>query len=467
MRYIIMDMEWNQASVHEKMVTDPVPLIGEVVRIGAVATCDGQNEADRFSVCIRARFYRRINRKVKQVTGLGNESITYGISFPAAWGRFRKWCGEDCCILTWGTEDEKVLRANLAVYGLPDDDLPPFYDMQMIFARTEMHDSRQYSVSTAVEHYGLPLDLPVHDALNDAVLTFRIGTKLYLPNVIPDGYGELLRQIAAEQEEQQRKRCLVTFRGIVLENTDDVYRIRKIMHVRCPVCRKGMRHPKFEYVSERKSVTYAACEEHGQYIVMLKLSRCADGTYDVTRRIEAISDSRRDSYEQRVRAFAEECADDGELCVERITAPDDIDAALRLVRRTFEECTAPMFDPHGRESFRAFIFSGDIESGVENGTVRAYAARRSRHMVSAMFTRDETHIILAFTDKEYQRQGCGKALLEAVARDIEGREELTVNAAPSGYAFYEKSGFVPAGEERTEDGITFTPMKKILVCTGE
>ena len=88
-------------------------------------------------------------------------------------------------------------------------------------------------------------------------------------------------------------------------------------------------------------------------------------------------------------------------------------------------------------------------------------------MVSARFTRDETHIILAFTDKEYQRQGCGKALLEAVVRDIEGREELTVNAAPSGYGFYEKSGFVPAGEERTEDGIIFTPMKKILVCTGE
>ena len=60
----------------------------------------------------------------------------------------------------------------------------------------------------------------------------------------------------------------------------------------------------------------------------------------------------------------------------------------------------------------------------------------------------------------YRGKGIGKALFKAFGIDTPGRV-FTVNAALPAYGFYKKMGFVPTDIEKIEDGLIFTPMKKM------
>ena len=134
MNLIILDLEWNQPLSRDKTITEPVVLNGEIIRIGAVKTNENMELIDTFSICVRPKFYKKIHFAVGRVTGLESSSLTYGQPFPAAFGKFMEFCGEDPQILVWGTEDERVLRTNIAVHGI-ECDMPRFMDIQVIFAR--------------------------------------------------------------------------------------------------------------------------------------------------------------------------------------------------------------------------------------------------------------------------------------------------------------------------------------------
>ena len=79
--------------------------------------------------------------------------------------------------------------------------------------------------------------------------------------------------------------------------------------------------------------------------------------------------------------------------------------------------------------------------------------------------RPPSHISLMFVDKQYQRRGIARRLFETVldCRDIvDGNACITVNSSPYVVEIYRRLGFQPTGEERTENGIRFTPMKYVL-----
>ncbi|MBQ7991060.1 MAG: GNAT family N-acetyltransferase [Oscillospiraceae bacterium] len=138
---------------------------------------------------------------------------------------------------------------------------------------------------------------------------------------------------------------------------------------------------------------------------------------------------------------------------------NDIRTALRLALRVFLEFDAPLFPREGLESFRAYIYSGTIEDAVSDGTACIFAAYDTQ-ITGMMGVTSEGHIFLAFVDGAYQNKGVGTALLKAAEQMLPGIR-LTVNAAPPGYPFYRRHGFVPTSEEITKDGLTFTPMEKL------
>ncbi|MBR4224351.1 MAG: GNAT family N-acetyltransferase [Oscillospiraceae bacterium] len=138
--------------------------------------------------------------------------------------------------------------------------------------------------------------------------------------------------------------------------------------------------------------------------------------------------------------------------------PQEIKTALRLALRVFLGYDAPLFVPEGKEQFRAYIYSGTIEEAIDNGTACIYAAYEG-DMIGIIGINGEGHIILAFVDGDHQHMGVGSALMEALMRDFAGYR-LTVNAAPPGYGFYRRHGFVPTSPDVTTDGLTYTPMAR-------
>ena len=71
---------------------------------------------------------------------------------------------------------------------------------------------------------------------------------------------------------------------------------------------------------------------------------------------------------------------------------------------------------------------------------------------------DRKHICFFFVDGRYHRRGIGTRMFQCLLEDYPD-ETITLNSSPYGRPFYKAIGFVPTDEEKTVNGIRFTPMK--------
>lgn len=149
--------------------------------------------------------------------------------------------------------------------------------------------------------------------------------------------------------------------------------------------------------------------------------------------------------------------------IRKIT-PGEVEEALSLAMEVFMEFEAPDYGPEGVETFRNMIEDADFVRRCREGLCPIYAAFDGYRIIAVIGMREnKTHIILVFTKKEYHRQGIATALFEFLKEDIlrenPDLEEITLNSAPYGKAFYLRLGFIPLSEEREDHGIRYTPMK--------
>jgi len=167
MRYIVLDLEWNQSRHPRETVRDPVHLVGEIIQIGAVRLKRKYRIGRELRINVAPKFYKKLHQKVSQITGLSEAELKKGKPFPEAAKKLMRFCGKDFFFFTWGPEDVSILRDNFILHGMDPDQIPPFYDLQVIFAKQIAKDSRQYSLSQAIQMLG-EKEFDAHDALNDA-----------------------------------------------------------------------------------------------------------------------------------------------------------------------------------------------------------------------------------------------------------------------------------------------------------
>lgn len=130
------------------------------------------------------------------------------------------------------------------------------------------------------------------------------------------------------------------------------------------------------------------------------------------------------------------------------------DAALALALEVFLEFEAPDYEAQGVETFKDFI--GDP---VKTDPVAVYGAYLNDLLVGMAGTRNGgRHLALLFVRPSHHRQGIAKALLDVVKRKCP-ETTLTVNSSPYAREIYGKLGFEATEEEKTQDGIRYTPMK--------
>lgn len=132
---------------------------------------------------------------------------------------------------------------------------------------------------------------------------------------------------------------------------------------------------------------------------------------------------------------------------------EEIPAALELCWRVFLEFEAPVYSEEGIAAFRASL---DDQERTRN--LRFYGAFHEDILVGVLCMRKPQHIAGFFVDTDYHRRGIGKKLLATMRKDYT-EQEFTVNASPYAVEVYRHLGFVPTDEEKTVDGLRFTPMK--------
>ena len=172
MKYIVLDLEWNSPEHRNRLVKEQIVLHGEIIQIGAVMLNEQMEEIGSFEAKIRPEFYKRINRKIEELTGITDKDLENALLFTDAINNFKNWCGEDSILLTW---------------------IPEEFDAQLMFDLQETMEDRNYSLDYAVYYFGIR-GIKAHDALNDARDTAAVIRRLDLDDFI-------------REEREWRKEC--------------------------------------------------------------------------------------------------------------------------------------------------------------------------------------------------------------------------------------------------------------------
>lgn len=148
--------------------------------------------------------------------------------------------------------------------------------------------------------------------------------------------------------------------------------------------------------------------------------------------------------------------------IRRLTE-NELPAAMALAWDTFLRFEAPDYGPEGVDAFRrTLIENEDFLAKCRSGENRLWGAFDADTLVGLYGMRGESHICLVFTHHAYHRRGIATALFHRVIGDIRkenpGLNKITLNSSPYGLPFYLRTGLYATGEERTIDGIRFTPM---------
>jgi len=293
MQYIVLDMEWNQAwpgSYAAKRV--PEKFRGEIIQIGAVRVTDRQIVGDEFQVLIKPKVFRKLNKKVSQLTGIIDSQLAeFGIPFPEAMEQFRDWCGDDCVFLTWGFDDIGILKENMALHNLESGWVDRWYNAQMMFNAQTDGATAQKALKTAMQMAGVEACRPAHDALGDAYHTAILCTRLDLPRGMAE-YDQAMKKHEDGFHGAEIPGCIArkVFHGFATKEAamDTVGGPENL----CPKCGKAMTRSKWVSQQNRRYGTLSTCPEHGNFLIRVRLAPEEDGTVKVIRLIyEGTSDA--------------------------------------------------------------------------------------------------------------------------------------------------------------------------------
>ena len=138
----------------------------------------------------------------------------------------------------------------------------------------------------------------------------------------------------------------------------------------------------------------------------------------------------------------------------RRLSQDERQTALDLAWAVFSEYESPDYSAEGTEEFRKCLHDEGYLSGLHY-----YGTFDGEKLIGEIAIRpDRKHICFFFVDGRYHRRGIGTRMFRRLLEDYPG-ETITLNSSPYGLPFYKAIGFVPTDEEKTVNGIRFTPMK--------
>lgn len=140
-----------------------------------------------------------------------------------------------------------------------------------------------------------------------------------------------------------------------------------------------------------------------------------------------------------------------------------LDKALELVWRVFEECDAEDYEEIGIQTFRHFIRWENMKELLFRGEMVFFGAFDGGRLIGVIAMRSGFHISLLFVERQYQRKGVATRLVRrGAAYCLEQNPELrriTVNSSPKGRKAYEAMGFYELAPEQVRDGMRYTPMR--------
>lgn len=277
MKYIVLDLEWNQTYLQKAMAVQKeleVRLRGEVIQIGAVMLHENGDIIGSYRITVKPRFYKKIHKHVMRLTGIDQAQIDHGASLREAMESFHRFCGDDAIFLTWGPDDLPMLYDNLRANGLNAPFIGEYYDMQPMFNRETDGEKRQRSLEYAMEYFHIEQNLPAHDALNDAYFTALVAQKLDLKT------GIALAKAAKEDNLSSLLFGDADSGETGFASASEVFALPAVANPVCPICHAPL-SPEAALLHSKgqRYLRLYRCEKDGDIFTEVRLARNLNETF--------------------------------------------------------------------------------------------------------------------------------------------------------------------------------------------
>ena len=279
MRYVVLDLEWNIP-----WKRDDLPLDAEVIEIGAWLLDKELNFLSSFNRYVRGELIDNMHPYVAKLTSRDDESLAEGISFKEAVADILDWVDyenkdDKLLFCTWSNNDIKPWKTNLNYYNLTWPESIRFFDIQRLYDRSNKKiKSQKSSVDSAAHDLDIPIEKPLHKAINDAFYTAKIFQKTvkHLQEVekFPKDPQVLFNFLYKQAVDITLNRKLKLDLGKI-QSLKEMQPIAKRYDFTCPTCHRDLIIPE-EFKSSRNNrrlKTMAYCPVHGQVKVKLTAKR--------------------------------------------------------------------------------------------------------------------------------------------------------------------------------------------------
>ena len=282
MHYIILDLEWNQASAKpvELSASDPPGLRFEIIEIGAVKVDPLGNVLGEFSELIRPVVHPHLFERIREVVKITEEDLIHARSFLEVWNDFISWCGSDFRFCTWGSMDLTELQRNVDVYGLENPFPHPllYYDIQKLYSLAFEDGKIRRALDYAVGALALPEDGAFHRALSDAYYTWMVMDALDMEALSPMVSIDYHRPPRDRKEEIYLKfETYSKFVSRIFPTREDAMLDKNVVSTVCYRCGRAARK-KIRWFSSagRHYFSLSYCPEHGWLKGKIRMKKADD-----------------------------------------------------------------------------------------------------------------------------------------------------------------------------------------------
>ena len=134
----------------------------------------------------------------------------------------------------------------------------------------------------------------------------------------------------------------------------------------------------------------------------------------------------------------------------------DLNAVSTLCLMSFNQFVAPTLSAQGIATFKQIATVENIKLRMNEGHI--VLVYEEKNVIRGMIElKDENHLAMLFIHPEYQKQGLGKILLDAIKLYVQS-DILTVRASLNAVQFYEKYGFFKTGSVSEFSGLKYQSM---------
>lgn len=296
MNYIVLDLEWNQAMSAKSSVFNylPIHLRGEIIQIGAVKLDENFYPCSEFQADVKPVWFRKMHHKVKKLTGFDDARLENGLPFAEAMQQFWDWAGPECTYMTWGYDDFGIMEQNLIIHDMEIDWMGEWINLQLIYNRQTEGDRNQKSLETAMEHFGIEQTRTAHDALGDAYNTGLVCSKLDLLGGLAQ-YSTLRQQLdkkvrvhTADDDMPDPIEHIVTD---AFDSKEDLWSSPSVNALACPECGKMLDRSRWLNQGDRRYMSMAHCDEHGDYLIRVRLRHLDDERWCANRLVYKADES--------------------------------------------------------------------------------------------------------------------------------------------------------------------------------